>query len=99
MSEPADESPKPPSPPAVPPPAAEPPSSEPKRRWTRYKLPVNRKDRAVRSAPLPSAPAPATDGPPKSNAIRVLLIVAGVLVLIPVVGCLFLWAICSRGLR
>lgn len=97
MSEPAEEPPKPPEP--APPPAVEPSSTEPKRRWTRYKLPVNRKDRAVRSAPLPSAPAPSSDPPPKSNAIRVLLIVAGVLILVPVVGCLFLWAICSRGLR
>jgi hypothetical protein len=57
---------------------------------------VNRKDRPVqRDAPLPPPSGP----PPKSNALRTVLIILGVLVLIPIAGCLFLYAACAMGLR
>lgn len=99
MSTPApDEAPKP-DPPAELPPPAEPASApvpppeepKPKSRWKRYKLPINRKDRPVHVAP--------TEPRPKSNTLRTLLIVFGVLVGLPIAGCLFLWVLCAVGIR
>jgi hypothetical protein len=61
-------------------------------RWKRYKLPVNRKDNAVRtSAPLPAEPSrPRTSG---RTVVWILLLVLG----IPVAGCLLFALLVSLG--
>jgi len=93
MSTPApDEAPEPePAPPPVPAAKPEPPP-EPTR-WKRFKLPVNRKDRVVRTAPLPAEPA--RRGTSGRTVVLILLLVIG----LPVAGCLFFAVLCAAGLR